>query len=188
MRTHAIRFVLALLLVPLLFGLVGCTNADLQGARGAAQTTQLVLAAAEGQVAEMRASLAEARQLAAESGDARIAATVGKIEAGLAAAERNLPALREASATAAKTLETLAAAGDGEVPWWKVAIGLAVPLLLPLARNVPAIGPVLGVLGDLIERKLASDAKRAEWERIEARAKLPPVHPAEVPGSPLIIR
>lgn len=154
------------------FGLGGCSEQQLGRAESYAGTTHAALDLADQHVDALEQQLALAKKALAESGDTRIAAVVEQLQGAVTVAKASLPALRQAATQADEALAQLKAqAAEGVVPWWKVALTIAVPLLLPLAKTIPVVGPVVGQLGELAWAAYATHEQKATQRDTEARAE-----------------
>lgn len=169
MRSTQILLAAAIGLTALLC--LGCTNEQLGRAEVYAQTTHTLLGQAQANVAALETQLAAAQKAAAESGDARIVAVVEQLQGAVRVAKTYLPALQVTAQQADNALASLKATGATDVPWWKVALGVAVPLLLPLAKGIPVVGPAIGQLGELGWSLYTTSQQKAQQAAIEARAK-----------------
>jgi hypothetical protein len=147
----------------------GCTNDQVTRAEGYAQTAHTLLDQAVSHVGALEQQLAVARKAAADSGDARIVAVADQLQSAVAVAKTYLPTLQATAAQADATLAQMKASPD--VPWWKVAVGIAVPLLLPFAKGIPVVGPAIGQLGELAWAAYSTHDQKAQQAAIEARAK-----------------
>lgn len=163
------RHLLLVLLAAGALSFTSCTNDQVTRAEGYAHTAHTLLDQAVEHIGALEAQLATARKAAADSGDARIVAVVDQLQGAVTVAKTYLPTLQATAAQADATLAEMKASPD--VPWWKVAIGVAVPVLLPLAKAIPGVGPIVGQLGEFAWAAYSTSAQKAQQEAVEARAK-----------------
>lgn len=164
------RYTILTILAAALALFTGCTDAELARVQAVAQVSHDTLDAAEAQVESLRAQLGAMREQAAKLGDQHAVDLVTQFEVVVASAEKVLPTLRSAAASADKAVTSIKDAGEGQVPWWKVAVGVAVPILLPLLKNVPVIGLPVSAIGELAWSAYTGSQAKARQARIEAEA------------------
>lgn len=163
------RHLLLVLLAAGALSFTSCTNDQVTRAEGYAHTAHTLLDQAVAHIGALEQQLAAAKKAAAESGDARIVAIADQMQSAVTVAKTYLPTLQATAAQADTTLAEMKANPD--VPWWKIALGVAVPLLLPLAKGIPVVGPAVGQLGELAWSAYSTRAQKAQQEAVEARAK-----------------
>lgn len=163
------RHLLLVLLAAGALSFTSCTNDQVVRAEGYAHTAHTLLDQAVAHIGALEQQLVAAKKAAAESGDARIVAIADQMQSAVTVAKTYLPTLQATAAQADATLAEMKANPD--VPWWKIALGVAVPLLLPLAKGIPVVGPAVGQLGELAWSAYSTRAQKAQQEAVEARAK-----------------
>jgi hypothetical protein len=148
----------------------GATREDIAQARAIAAAAEEQVAAADGRIAQLEAGILAARQLAEQTGSEQAYATAAALQGMLAQGREQLPAIQAAATRARVAAEQLEAQGDSVVPWWKVGIALLVPVLLPLARGIPVIGPAVGTFGEIAWKFYSTKQQKDAQARIEAEA------------------
>ena len=163
---------IALILAVLLFA--GCSSEQVDRASAFAAAAHAELDQAQGQVDQLKVQLAVAKDSIKDLHSAKADALVAQFEQVVATAEKGLPAIRTAAEAADSAFAQIKASDSGEVPWWKVALGVAIPVLLPFAKAIPGVGPIVGSLGELAWNAYTTADAKARQAKIEAEARALP--------------
>lgn len=170
---------LAILAIAVLLVFSGCSvgdflnrDVDVDHAKAKVADLQALLTATTDQLGQIKGQLAQAKVALEASGSEQAAKVVATLERSAAYVEQTLPTIQAAVTKAQATVNELEV--GGKVPLWQVLVGAAVPFLLPLAKGIPGVGPIVGTLGEMAWNAYATAQQRERQAKVEAQAKALP--------------
>lgn len=125
-------------------------------------------------LAAIKAQLAEARALVAQTGSETAIKVVAQLERAAAVTEAALPHLRDAVAQAGATVKELEASGAGSVKVWHAGLAALLPWIPRLVAMIPGVGviaaPIAGAIGQAAFSSLVTKRQREEDELTQKRS------------------